>query len=166
MNSLSTQGSGLLFSKVAAHLVHSLESVVNFQDGHFPIKYLGVPLSSSRLWKDDFCPLVEKIEWRIEMWGSKHFSFSGQLQLIKSILLTYQTYWSSMFVLPAGVVKEIEGNLRRFLWGGTADRFIARVSWQQICKPVATGGLGVPSIAEAYRAFICKHLYMGCCEQQ
>ena len=47
--------------------------------GSLPVKYLGVPLISSRLSHSDCQPLLDKIMARIQSWTSRSLSFAGRL---------------------------------------------------------------------------------------
>lgn len=151
--------STIIFSKAIAQDAENLQTLMGFPIGKLPIKYLGVPLSSSRLTIGDCKPLLDKIEDKIAAWRIQHFSFAGRLQLIRSVLISFQTFWSSMFVLPKGVIKAIEQKLRSFLWAGSGDRYTAKVSWEQICSPKSAGGLGLPPLQVANKALICRHLW-------
>nr|XP_016464660.1 PREDICTED: uncharacterized protein LOC107787583 [Nicotiana tabacum] len=56
---------------------------MQFTLGELPFKYLGVPLSSKKLSIQQWMPLVEKINVRINCWTAKFLSYSGRLQLLK-----------------------------------------------------------------------------------
>jgi hypothetical protein len=73
---------------------------LGMKEGKLLVRYLGVPLISSRLCAADCDILLEKITRRINSWLSHHISFAGRLQLISSILYSLQVYWSSLFILP------------------------------------------------------------------
>lgn len=49
---------------------------------------------------------------KVKSWTNRYFSYAGRIQLIKSILFSMQTYWSSLFILPTKVIKEVESILR------------------------------------------------------
>ncbi|KAJ6332776.1 hypothetical protein OIU77_008765 [Salix suchowensis] len=125
-----------------------------------PVVYLGVPLLSTKLTRVDCNALLEKLTARIKLWTTATLSYAGRLQLIKSVLFSMQVYWSSMFVLPASVIRSLEGTLAAFLWRGSSmARHGAKVSWNHICYPKQEGGLGVKSIREWNMAATCKHLW-------
>ncbi|KAL2252912.1 UNVERIFIED_CONTAM: hypothetical protein Sindi_0085900, partial [Sesamum indicum] len=42
---------------------------------------------------------------------------------------------TSAFILPKGVIKDIEKRLRAFLWRGTGNSGYPKVAWKEICKP-------------------------------
>ncbi|XP_059658696.1 uncharacterized protein LOC132305029 [Cornus florida] len=83
-----------------------------------PIRHLGVPLISTYLRAADCRPLIERITHTITHWTSRSLSYAGRLQLIKSVLVSTQVYWSSIFILPKVVFDEINRILMAFLWSG------------------------------------------------
>ncbi|KAL0282049.1 UNVERIFIED_CONTAM: hypothetical protein Sradi_7273900 [Sesamum radiatum] len=110
--------------------------VMGFQEGTLPIKYLGVPLVSSRLSVADCQPLIQKVDRRLAGWNQLSLSFAGRVQLIKSVLSSLHTYWASVFILPKAVLKVIEERMRSFLWKGASGSGVAKedkcsiwVSW-------------------------------------
>ncbi|KAK4394431.1 hypothetical protein Sango_1597400 [Sesamum angolense] len=66
-----------------------------------------------------------------------------RVQLIKSVLMALNTYWAMAFILPKGIIKEIEKRLRNILRKGVAGTSYSKVAWSQVCNPVDEGGLGV-----------------------
>lgn len=72
------------------------------------MRYLGVPLITTRLHALDRQYLVDKIIHRAQSWANKMLSYGGRVQLIKSVLCSTQIYWSSIFILPHKVLKDIE----------------------------------------------------------
>ncbi|KAK4384366.1 hypothetical protein Sango_3068700 [Sesamum angolense] len=49
-----------------------------------------------------------------------------RLQLIKSVLMSLNVYWAMAFILPKGVIREVEKRMRNFLWKGTRQWGIQR----------------------------------------
>lgn len=76
--------------------------------GTLPVKFLGVPLITSKLSHQDCIPLIQKITARVSSWTNCTLSYSGRLQLIKSILFSIQSFWAAHFILPKGVLKNIQ----------------------------------------------------------
>ena len=67
--------------------------------------------------------------------------------LIVSILTGIQCYWSGMFVLPKGVLKQVDQIMSRFLWAGKIDSSHgAKIAWTNVCRPKKEGGLGFKDI--------------------
>ncbi|GKC44625.1 hypothetical protein Tco_1062347 [Tanacetum coccineum] len=65
---------------------------VSFAKGVLLVRYLGVPLISSRLLYRDCKILVEKLESRVNDWRKKFLSLAGRLQLIRSVLSSMHIY--------------------------------------------------------------------------
>lgn len=122
-------------------------SALGFQEGHLPMKYLGVPLISSRLYIADCSPILDRVKQRISSWTNIHLSFAGRCQLIQSVLLNLQVFWCSIFILHVKILATIESYCRNFLWTGFWDRKgIVPVAWQNLCTPRVEGGLGFKQI--------------------
>ncbi|XP_028063697.1 uncharacterized protein LOC114266935 [Camellia sinensis] len=69
-------------------------------------------------------------------------------------------YWSSLFILPKRVIREIKGILRAFSWSGTDLRkHSAKIAWDKICVPKNEGGLGLKSLEVWNMAAITKHIW-------
>ncbi|GJS09395.1 protein LAZ1 [Tanacetum coccineum] len=90
--------------------------VISGRLSELPVKYLGVPLISSRLLNKDCKVLVEQARNRIGDWKNKSLSFAGRLQLCKSVISSMQVYWAAVLVIPMGIVSDIEQLIRGFLW--------------------------------------------------
>ncbi|KAL0292355.1 UNVERIFIED_CONTAM: hypothetical protein Sradi_6992700 [Sesamum radiatum] len=151
--------SHLILSRSAAAYRDSLLAILDFQEGHLPLRYLGLPLLASRLSISDCQPILRKIEARIKGWEGVMLSFAGRVQLIKSVLSALQVYWAMAFILPKHIIKEIEKRLRNFLWKGNLDTGYAKVSWQQVCRPVNEGGLGIRDIHSLNKGLMSRHLW-------
>jgi hypothetical protein len=82
--------------------------------GILPVRYLGVPLISTRLSTGDCGVLLEKITWRIDSWLSRNLSYTGRLQLLSFKLYSLQVYWTGIFILPKSIIKAIEQKFNRF----------------------------------------------------
>ncbi|KAL0290461.1 UNVERIFIED_CONTAM: hypothetical protein Sradi_7049300 [Sesamum radiatum] len=133
--------------------------ILGFQEGSLPIKYLGLPLTSSRLKVADCQPLIDRLNGRLAGWNHLNLSLAGRTQLIKSVLNSLHTYWASVFILPKAIVKIIEGKVRSFLWKGSTSSGHAKVAWAQICKTTEEGGLGVRSVLLMNQALMLKQVW-------
>lgn len=69
--------SAVFFGGTDMHLKIQMMAFLPFPEGHFPIKYLGVPLISTKLRPDDCTILKEKILHRFLSWDSKIISYGG-----------------------------------------------------------------------------------------
>ncbi|KAL2224047.1 UNVERIFIED_CONTAM: hypothetical protein Sindi_3027500 [Sesamum indicum] len=155
---LNVQKSHLIISRSAQNLKDQMLDILGFQEGHLPMRYLGLPLISSRLTISDCQPLISKIDARINGWEGISLSYAGRVQIIKSVLSALSLYWASAFILPKKVISEIEKRLRTFLWKGTTSSGYAKVAWKDVCRPMDEGGLGFKDISTLNRALMSKKL--------
>lgn len=152
--------SSIFFSGVPSTVKQSILDALHFQEGSLPVRYLGVPLISTKLKYVDCKSLIDKITNRTKSWANKYLTYAGRIQLIKSILFSMQTYWSSIFILPKRVIKEIEGILRSFFWSGSELKHTsAKVSWDRLCSPRKESGLGFKSLQVWNKAAMAKHIW-------
>ncbi|XP_071719054.1 uncharacterized protein [Rutidosis leptorrhynchoides] len=103
------------FSNVSNQLKAQLLAIMHFDEGHLPVRYLGVPLVSSRLMYRDCKILVERVKSKVKDWKNKFLSFAGRVQLIISVLISRKVYWCSVFILSDAIIKDIEKIMRGFL---------------------------------------------------
>lgn len=118
-----------------------VQEIVEFSTVTLPVKYLGLPLLSTRLLYTDCSPLIAKVMSRIQGWRGKLLSYAGRLHLVKSVLSTLVSYWIYVLLLPMGVVQEVNRLCRNFLWSGP------------------DGGLGIRDLHIENRAAILRRLW-------
>ena len=127
------------------------------------MKYLGVPLISTRLTALDCKLLVDKIIARIKCWTTQYLSFAGRLQLIKSVLFSLQVYWSGIFILPKKILKRMEQIMKNFLWTGQElSHRGAKVSWKDLSYQTLEGELGIRNLETWNKAIMAKHIWNLC----
>jgi len=80
----------------------------NCQLGAFPIKYLGVPVSPSRLHVKDWIPLIERNEKKLQAWKGSSLSIAGRMTLINSSLSSSFIYHMSIYLLPKTTVDTLD----------------------------------------------------------
>lgn len=126
-----------------------LIQMTGYVEGKMPMRYLGVPLTASRLTVANCQSLIEKIMSRMNSWTAKYLTLAGRLLLIKVVLVGVQMYWSQIFPIPLTVINEMERLCRTYLWSGKATgRYVASVSWEEVCLPRKEGGLGMINLRQ------------------
>nr|GEW62149.1 hypothetical protein [Tanacetum cinerariifolium] len=130
------------------------DTILPFEEGSLSVKYLGVPLVSSRLVYRDCKELIEKVESRINDWKNKSLSKAGRLQLVQSVISSMHVYWSSMFILLTRVLLDIEQLMHGFLWKGRS-----KVAWEVVCLPKAEGGLGIKRLGVFNNALMSSNIW-------
>ena len=134
-------------------------NLFHFPQGALPVRYLGVPLTTTKLSASDCKPLVDAITGRIGNWTTKFLSFAGRLQLIQSVLCSIQSFWNVLFILPKKVITQVEQILRRFLWKGlNLSMGGAKVAWDDLTFTLEEGGLGIKRLHVWNVAAMGKHL--------
>ncbi|GJS20963.1 RNA-directed DNA polymerase, eukaryota, reverse transcriptase zinc-binding domain protein [Tanacetum coccineum] len=148
------------FCNVLNHTKLSILHILPFEEGRLPVKYLGVPLVSSRLVFRDCKELIDRIRSRITDWKNKSLSAAGRLQLVRSVLGSMHVYWASVFILPNQIILDIEQLMRGFLWcHGDMCNGKAKVSWEVVCLPKIEGGLGVRRLDVFNKALMVPHIW-------
>ncbi|KAJ9536736.1 LOW QUALITY PROTEIN: hypothetical protein OSB04_un000121 [Centaurea solstitialis] len=152
--------SDIFFGNVSDSARETILNCLPFRMGTFPIRYLGVPLSPVFLRVSDYGGMIARVKQRIQNWKMKFLSFGGRRQLVRSVLQSLQLYWMAIFVFPASVIHELEALLRAFLWAQGDDvHGKCRISWEVVCRPTDSGGLGFKKLAIWNRALIAKNLW-------
>ncbi|XP_021860867.2 uncharacterized protein [Spinacia oleracea] len=135
--------------------------MIGFSRGSFPFRYLGIPICSKKISVADCEKIVEKMCAKIKSWSSKNLSFAGRLTLVQSVLMTIQTYWTQIMILPKSIFKNFNNICRCFLWKGVADYSSpGKVAWKQLCRPKNEGGLGLVNLNLWNLAAMGKHVWM------
>ncbi|GJW23351.1 putative reverse transcriptase domain, reverse transcriptase zinc-binding domain protein [Tanacetum coccineum] len=96
------------FCNVLNYVKLDILNVLPFEEGKLPVKYLGVPLVSSRLIYRDCKELVENVKSKINDWKNKFLSFAGRVQLVQSVLASMHIYWASVFMIPSRTLLDLE----------------------------------------------------------
>ncbi|GJR69255.1 hypothetical protein Tco_0015320 [Tanacetum coccineum] len=148
------------FCNVLNHTKLSILHFLPFEEGRLPVKYLGVPLVSSRLIFRDCKDLIEKVQNRINDWKNKSLSIAGRLQLIQSVMGSMHVFWASVFMLPSRVLLDIEQLMRGFLWcQGSMRKGNSKVAWEVVCLPKDEGGLGIRRLEQFNKALMVSHIW-------
>lgn len=71
-----------------------------------------------------------------------------------------RVYWSSVFILPKSIIKDIEKLIRGFLWcQGDLKQGKAKVSWKKVCLPKEEGGLGLRRLSVWNKFLMATHIW-------
>nr|GFB41901.1 reverse transcriptase domain, reverse transcriptase zinc-binding domain protein [Tanacetum cinerariifolium] len=148
------------FCNVTNHVKMSILQILPFEEGSLPVKYLGVPLVSSRLIYKDCKELIEKVQCRVDDWKNKSLSITGRLQLVNSVIGSLHVFWASVFMLPTRILLDIEHIMRGFMWcHGKLRSGKAKVAWEVICLPKDERGLGIHRLDTFNKALITTRIW-------
>ncbi|KAM6552325.1 hypothetical protein CsatB_002133 [Cannabis sativa] len=155
----SKQKSGILYSRnCVKSLRDNIEAKVGISTVNEAEKYLGNPFVFSRQKKKDFDFLRSKLVQRLEGWKMRTLSFAGRMVAISSVASTIPSYTMSTYQLPLSSCRDLDAIIRKFWWNGRLDkqRFLATISWDALCRPKCTGGLGFRRMEDINNAFLAK----------
>lgn len=106
--------------------------------------YLDMPLLRKIVTTDTFDFVLSKVRNNLNGWEVKKLSLVGRITLAKSVLLVIPNYFMGTMRIPTSICNEIEKVARNFIWGSTLEaKKPALVSWNDYCKPMDCGGLGI-----------------------
>ncbi|KAI0515995.1 hypothetical protein KFK09_008666 [Dendrobium nobile] len=122
------------------------------------IMYLGIPLSFYKLKIEDYLPLMDSVNKKMNGWKANLLSFTGRLQYLKFTIQNTIAYWIRGSILPKTVHKFIKRASSRFLFFGDSlnAKKLHMVYWDKVCRPKNKGGLGIPSISALQFAYNCS----------
>lgn len=125
-----------------------VKAITGCPESSFPVTYLGLPLTIKKPTREQYMPLIEKVEKRLGGWKGKLLSRGGRLQLVQSVLLAIPVYYMSCFKLPQWVIQAIDRLRRRFLWGtnGDSSKGLSLTNWENVCMRKDCGGIGVSNL--------------------
>ncbi|XP_020269403.1 uncharacterized protein LOC109844697 [Asparagus officinalis] len=142
---------------VEENVKNQICSLLSFSEGSLPIRYLGMPLISKRLSHLDCSNLISKISEQIQGWQSRRkMSYAGRIQLIKTVIMGIQNYWTNSYILPIRVLQKIDKLCSDFLWNCKMHL----ISWRDVCTDRKMGGLGIYSAKTWNYAAAMKLLWM------
>ncbi|CAN1810688.1 Putative ribonuclease H protein At1g65750 [Linum perenne] len=134
-----------------------VSSTLNFPLTQDLGRYLGVPVLHGRTTRGTYQPIIDKLDNKLSGWKAKSLSLAGRVTLAKSALSAIPAYVMQTTVLPATTCEAIDKRIRDFVWGSTSEeRKSHLISWEQVCKPKALGGLGLRLARELNVAYLVK----------
>ncbi|KAG5577323.1 hypothetical protein H5410_057457 [Solanum commersonii] len=63
-----------------------VEECMGMSEGHFPLKYLGCPITHSRKRKEHYADHIKKVKAKLQSWKGNKLSYGGKVVLITSVL--------------------------------------------------------------------------------
>lgn len=92
--------------------------------------------------------ILDRVRHRLANWRMGSLPFPGRLVLAKHTLKAVPIYLFSAFQAPKYFIKQVKKVVAGFLWGKGEGRGIHWKRWDDFCKPLGHGGLGL-------RDFVC-----------
>ena len=149
---------------IGAHIDHSVvvltaAKIFNLYSS-LPFNYLGFPLGASPRRISTWNPLIQKIKNKLAFWKGRVLSQAGRLTLIKSTLTSLPLYYTFIFRIPKGVVRQHNTLINDFfLSGGSMNKKFHRVKWKFVTR-LEKDGMGILDITVHNRALLSKWLWL------
>jgi hypothetical protein len=143
-------------------VIDQVVQILGCQVQPFPIKYLGLPLSTRPIPKASYQMVVEQVARKLPPCQGAIMARSGRLVWIKSVLRSIPVYAMMAENLPAWARKEIDAICRKFFWAGAEQsvRGKCMVAWKSCCRPTDLGGLGISDLQLAGYALQTRWLWL------
>ncbi|XP_026410380.1 uncharacterized protein LOC113305574 [Papaver somniferum] len=137
--------------------VIAISSYLGMKRYIFPDKYLRIQLKPGIVRHIHVRQVVEKIMDKLDGWKGKLLSFQARLVLIKSVISSYVIHCMDVYKWPCTVIKQVERDIRNFLWSGDAEkRKYFTVLYDDQCLSKREGGLGINKLNDVNRAMLMK----------
>ncbi|XP_058217387.1 uncharacterized protein LOC131328462 [Rhododendron vialii] len=94
--------SSVFFSGVSVRVKETILQELGFQEGSLPVRYLGVPLLSTKLKAIDCQRLVDSITTKTKCWTNRDLTYAGRVQLIKKHFVLN----ANILVFPVHITKK------------------------------------------------------------
>jgi len=124
-----------------------------------PLTYLGVPIFEGGPKYVYFQPIADKIKNKLVAWKASLLSIAGRVLLIKSVIQGMLIHCITIYSWPVKLLKDFEKWMRNFIWIGDINQGkLVTIAWNQVCRPLEEGGLGVRNLSfinEACNLKVC-----------
>lgn len=148
--------------------IDEVQAVLECVKSDFPCRYLGLPLSVTRLKAADLQPLVDRIADRLPSWKAALLQRSGRLILVRAVLTAISLHILIAIDAPRWIIKAIDKIRRGFLWTGRQDVRGGNcpVAWERVMRPLHLGGLGIHNLDTLGQALRMRWLWIQRSEPQ
>lgn len=145
-----------------AEQVQNIQGILPAQIAVFPIQYLGLPLSVTRLKKSHFQSLIDKVAASIPTWKAPLMNKAGRLTTVKAVMSAICVHSFISLKVPDWVLHEIDKWRRGFLWAGRSKAHGGKclVPWPSACRLPDYGGLGIPDLRIAAFSLRLRWLWL------
>ena len=131
-----------------AHDNMTVKHVLGCELGHFPCKYLRLQPATRQLTKVEWQPMLDQVLNFFSCKAARVIAAVRRLILIKSVVTTRPVHHLLETEAPTWLLEEVNKWLRAFFWAGKekVNGGQCMVAWNNICRPVEFGGLGVKDL--------------------
>jgi hypothetical protein len=112
-----------------------IANCLNCREGELPMKYLGVPVTTTKLYTVDLMYVGLKVEKRLPAWHGLMVSSGGKSILIESSLSSLPNYTMGVYLLPEEVHHKMDSARANFYWDSSQKKKYHMVKWADLARP-------------------------------
>jgi hypothetical protein len=132
-----------------------ITTMLGFSMGSVPFMYLGCSIFEGKPKAIHFQDIADIIKVKLSTWNGSLLSIMGRVQLVNSIIHGMLVF--HIYLWPAALLKKVDAWIQNFIWSGDiSTRKVCTVGWKFVCRPLASGGLGIRSVASINESLILK----------
>lgn len=145
---------------ISEETLQNLATTFQCQKGSLPFTYLGLPLGTTKPNIEDFVPLMQKVEKRLQC-TSMFLSQGGKLEMVNSVFSSSAVFHAGTLKLHKGVINQLDKYWKHCLWrgGDLGSKKPHKAAWSMVTLPKKQGGLGVQRTATHNDAMLMKFLH-------
>jgi hypothetical protein len=106
------------------------------------MKYVGIPVTTAKLYTGDLMYVGLKVERRLPAWQGGLMSSGGRSILTESSLSSLPNYTMGVYLLPEEVHHKMDSARANFYWDSGQKKRYHMVKWADLARPRDFGGLG------------------------
>ncbi|KAL0427944.1 UNVERIFIED_CONTAM: putative mitochondrial protein [Sesamum latifolium] len=95
----------------------------------------------------------------MQSWGAKRLSQAGRMVLIKVVAQAIPTYAMGCFLLPDGILHELESMSANFFWQHDDRQCIHWISWKKLCRNKQEAGVRLNNLKAFNLAMLAKQAW-------
>ena len=155
---INFQKTALLTIATDSSTQNSIAIAIGCSLSSFPLVYLGLPLSPTKLPLTAFDPIIDSFRKFLFGWVARLLSRGARLTLLTAVLDSLTVYFMSVFHLPKSIIAKLDAIRRAFFWSNepTCTGASCLVVWKNVCKPKDTDGLGIKNLEVQNRCLLMK----------
>ncbi|KAF5441892.1 hypothetical protein F2P56_037156 [Juglans regia] len=155
---LNLEKSSIYFSKnTRQEIQNSILATTGIKASRPFEKYLGLPSYIGKSKSRAFLPIIDRIKAQMTNWKTNLLSPAGKEVLLKSVIQSIPTYCMGIFLIPKGILRNINKLMQSFWWGiRNQNPKMHWLSWKGLGKLKQVGGLGFRDFEDFNRALLAK----------
>jgi ribonuclease HI len=154
---ISPNKSKLFGGSISSTRLLSLSHALGFSIGTVPFNYLGVPIFKGKPKKIHLQALADRVKSKLASWKGHSLSLMGRVQLVQSVIHGMLLYSFKIYSWPRSLIKHLDSCIRNFVWSGNVDtKKLVTLSWDKVCTPISSGGLGLRRLKDMNKAGCLK----------